>query len=155
MRKLKKLFILVVVLAPMWSYALSDSVSKDLISQSLKSAQRAGSKTHKIQTTDEFRDKIVSRSVELKEGADSDFLASLNLNLVRSAVKKGTPEECNASVANLLADSGIPEKDDLLKKQSWPDKEKTFKKMLGTKGDDGDISEETFIAFQFLKAICE
>ncbi|MGE5084926.1 MAG: hypothetical protein ACM3MG_01395 [Bacillota bacterium] len=153
MLKLIQLSIGLLMMGAISAHAAENIEIKDLMVSSLKSISATNSKEERIKRAKEFRTIVAKKSLDPKS---SDDWTNLSVTLNRVMLKKASTKECNDALFGLLVDAEATEKSTKIESSStWEQKEKIFRNMLGTTAKAGDISQDTFMAFQVLKAICE
>lgn len=153
MLKLIQLSISFLMMASLSAQAAENTLIKDLTESSLKSISATNSKDERIKRAKEFRTVVAKKSLDPKS---SDDWTNLSVTLNRVMLKKASTKECNDALFGLLVDAEAPDRSTKIESlANWAQKEKAFRAMLGTTAKAGDISQDTFTAFQVLKAICE
>lgn len=153
MLKLIQLSISLLMMGALSAHAAENTAMKDLTASSLKSISATNSKEERIQRAKEFRTVVAKKSLDPKS---SDDWTNLSVTLNRVMLKKASTKECNDALFGLLVDAEAPDKSTKIEAlSSWDQKEKAFRDLLGTTAKAGDISQDTFTAFQVLKAVCE
>jgi len=150
MPKLIKFSLSVFLVLSSFAQAAGDSSLKSLTDSSLKSISATNSKEERLKRAKEFRTTVAKKSLEPKS---SEEWTQLSVTLNRVMLKQVSTKECNNAIFDLLTDAEAADKSAQIEAlTSWEQREAAFKGMLGKKAT---ISQETFIAFQTLKAVCE
>ena len=153
MLKLIQFSIGLLMMTSLSSHAAENIELKELTVSSLKSISATNSKEERMKRAKEFRTLVAKKSLDPKS---SDDWTNLSVTLNRVLLKKASTKECNDALFGLLTDAEAPDKSTKIESlPNWEQKEKAFRGLLGTTGKVGEISQETFTAFQVLKAVCE
>ncbi|MFM6928993.1 MAG: hypothetical protein ACKOX6_11050 [Bdellovibrio sp.] len=153
MLKLIQLSIGLFMMGSFSAQAAENVAMQELTVSSLKSISATNSKEERIKRAKEFRTVVAKKSLDPKS---SDDWTNLSVTLNRVMLKKASAKECNDALFGLLVDAEATEKSTKIESlPSWEQKEKAFRDMLGNTAKAGEISQDTFTAFQVLKAVCE